>query len=181
MGSGFFDESEKVVYRVLEQIKPDVMKDVIGKLGDPNNIEVSLLGNFDYSDDNKLYPQIEEIVPGLLLLPHEAGGENCFRCVNPSKSLAANVHEKFFNTIGYSPDGIPPRRIRLNRIWWYFDSTQLELNPWKLDVSFRGDLPKNAEEKIKRVYNKIPVDMFYLGKAEPKKGKSYEGRAPITV
>jgi len=105
------------------------LKKVLKYLPEPTYAEVSLFGNFDYSD---LFRQAQEVVKGIFL---QTGRGLVFRLEDVSKEKIFNLYRKSQNP---RKSGIP-KRIDLYKVDWYLDNqVQVELRPGEVNVKYRG-------------------------------------------
>jgi hypothetical protein len=136
MGSGLFKGGYNSSCNIVEQMSPGIFDKVLDSLPEPDEMEVTLVGNFDKT---KWREQAEELFPRLMLSRRLYEKDGVYKVESPSKDVASEIHKKFYESIGYSPSGIPDKRIKLNRIVWYDGESNIELNSWEVIVDNKGD------------------------------------------
>lgn len=122
----------------IDEMTPEAFGKVLKHLPEPTVVEVALFGNFDYSDISR---QAQAVIPNTKI---GTSGGLVYRLEKPSKEKALEIYE-----ISHALKDIPPtdenpnpKRIGIHNLKWYIGRhVQIELDPWKVEVKYRGQKP----------------------------------------
>ncbi|MEA3430569.1 MAG: hypothetical protein U9R08_04825 [Nanoarchaeota archaeon] len=122
----------------IPKMTSEELEKVLKHLPEPTYAEVSLFGNFDYSEISR---QAQEVVQGAKL---QDDGGLVFRLEDASKEKILDIYRKSNELREVKPTretGIP-KRIELHKVGWYLDDhVQVELTPWEVNAKYRGQEP----------------------------------------
>lgn len=146
---------------VIPEMSPEELEKVLKHLPEPTYAEVSLFGDFDYSD---ISHQAQEVVKGAAL---QTGGGLTFRLedvskekildiyrkshglnypVQPAKIQGLSVQEAFTEgekeRMRQTGELYRQRRIDLHKVVWSLDDhVKIELTPWEVNARYRNQEP----------------------------------------
>lgn len=123
---------------VIPEMSLGELEKALKHLPEPTYAEVSLFGNFDYSDISR---QAQEVVKGVAL---QTGGGLTFRLEDVSKEKILDIYRKSHELKDVKPtrESDIPRRIDLHKVGWYLnDHVQIELTPWEVNAKYNGQEP----------------------------------------
>lgn len=130
----------------IPRITPEDLEKILKHLPEPTYAEVSLFGNFDYSD---IFRQAEEVVQSARL---QSGGHLTFRLKDASKEKILDIYRKSQELEGVKPTIPIPKRINLHKVGWYLDDhVQVELIPEEVNVKYKGQEPKYISEMVQEL------------------------------
>jgi len=139
--------------RHIPQLTPENMGKILKHLpGEPEIVEVSLYGPYDYSS---LYKQATEALPPVKI---STRGGTIFEIEDPSKERIIEIYKQshglIFDNIPvntpeyqqFARDLAGKRRVEFHRALWKDAYAEATLTPWKLDIEHDGSEPSYAAQ-----------------------------------
>lgn len=125
------EEEFPVQYENLEKI--------LALLPEPNSIEVSIFGKFDYSS---IYNQAKEINPKIELKIESSKSK--YSVLKPTKEIILDIYKKSYLNDDSGKKGT--KQIILEEVKWLHPNYTLELTPWGIKIKCGDNEPSFLSE-----------------------------------